>query len=68
MRQLNYTTNLNNNQSFRKKHFNHLSMADRLNIEKLLLLKNDKSYKGEKLLLLISPKLLVLIKALFLEK
>lgn len=49
MEHSNYTTNLNNNQSFRKKHFNHLSMADRLNIEKLLLLKNDKSYKGEKI-------------------
>lgn len=51
MRQTNYTTNQNNIQLFRKRHFNHLSLADRLNIEKLLNLKNDITYTGPKITL-----------------
>ena len=44
MEHLNYTTNSTYNQTFRKKHFNHLTMSDRLNIEELLNLKNNKNY------------------------
>lgn len=58
MEHKNYTTNSNNTQSFRKKHFNHLSMADRLNIEKLLLLKKDKSYNGEKITIAYIAKII----------
>lgn len=58
MEQFNYTINSNNNQIFRKRHFNHLSMADRINIEKLLLLKNDKSYKGEKITIAYIAKII----------
>lgn len=49
MRQHNYTTKQNNIQLFRKRHFNHLTYADRLNIERLLNLKNDKTYTGPKI-------------------
>ena len=49
MEHINYTINNSNNQTFRKKHFNHLSMADRLNIQHLLELKNQKDYKGPKI-------------------
>ena len=49
MEHLNYTTNNENNQTFRKKHFNHLTWADRLNIQKLLELKGQKDYIGPKI-------------------
>ena len=49
MEQFNYTTNNANNQSFRKNHFNHLTYTDRINIEQLLLLKNNPDYVGEKI-------------------
>ncbi len=58
MEHLNYTTNSNIKQSFRKSHFNHLSIADRINIEKLLLLKNDKSYNGEKITIAYIAKII----------
>ena len=51
MEQFNYTTNKSNNQSFRKNHFNHLTYTDRINIEQLLLLKNNPDYVGEKITL-----------------
>ena len=51
MEQFNYTTNKANNQSFRKNHFNHLTYTDRINIEQLLLLKNNPDYVGEKITL-----------------
>ena len=68
MKYYNYAPKQTNIQSFRKYHFNHLSLADRLNIEKLINLKNDKNYKGQKLLLPISLELLVLMNPLYLEK
>ena len=49
MKHNNYTLKQINIQSFRKYHFNHLSLADRLNIEKLINLKNDKNYNGPKI-------------------
>ena len=49
MKHYNYTPKQTNIQSFRKYHFNHLSLADRLNIEKLINLKNDKNYNGPKI-------------------
>ena len=58
MEHLNYTTNSNIKQSFRISHFNHLSIADRINIEKLLLLKNDKSYNGEKITIAYIAKII----------
>lgn len=51
MEHLNYTTNSTNNQIFRKNHFNHLTMSDRLNIQQLLDLKNNINYKGPKITL-----------------
>lgn len=56
MEHLNYTTNSNIKQSFRKSHFNHLSIADRINIEKLLLLKMTNLTMVKKLPLLILLK------------
>ena len=58
MEHLNYTTNSTNNQTFRKKHFNHLTMSDRLNIEELLNLKNNKNYNGPKITLEYIAKLI----------
>lgn len=49
MEQINYTINTKNNQRFKKKHFNHLTWADRLNIQHLLGLKNNKKYNGPKI-------------------
>jgi len=51
MRLHNYTTKQNNNQLFRKKHFNHLTLTDRINIESLLKLKNSKANNGQKITL-----------------
>ena len=51
MEQFNYTTNNANNQSFRKNHFNHLTYTDKINIEQLLLLKNNPDYVGKKITL-----------------
>lgn len=49
MEHINYTIKNNNNQRFIKKHFNHLSWSDRLNIQHLLELKKQKDYSGPKI-------------------
>ena len=58
MEHLNYTTNETYNQTFRKKHFNHLTMSDRLNIQELLNLKDNKNYNGPKITLEYIAKLI----------
>ena len=49
MEHFNYTQNEKNNQFINKRTFSHLSQKDRILIQKYLVLKNDKNYKGPKI-------------------
>lgn len=58
MNQQYYTPNQENNQKFRKNNFRHLSLSERINIEKLLKLKKDPNYHGPKITLAYIAKII----------